>query len=99
MQKIFDYLVTERNLTPAIAQRLSQKLSKHDDIKEAFLKWLDTRDFSTANAPEINGYNPVKIHELAPFLDGVGVYGFMVTLRDNPEEAGKAIRNGFSRKT
>ena len=29
---------------------------------------------------------------------GAGVYGFMVTLRDNPEEAIKTIQNGFPRK-
>ncbi|WP_405347601.1 hypothetical protein [Ruminococcus sp.] len=98
MQRIIDYLMTERTLTPVIAQRLSKKLSKYDDIKEAFLQWLDNRDFSTANTPEINGYTPVKIHDLAPFLDGAGVYGFMVTLRDNPEEAIKTIQNGFPRK-
>ena len=44
---------------------------------------------------EVNGYTAGDICGMAPLLDGIGVYNFLVDLRDNPEAAQKAIDSGF----
>jgi len=35
---------------------------------------------------------------LAPFMDGVGIYNFLITLRERPENAKRIIAEGFPRK-
>lgn len=44
---------------------------------------------------EIGGYTAKTIHEIAPQLVGIGVYNFLVTLRDDPEGAKEIIDEGF----
>ena len=95
---IIDYFVKEEGLSPVVARTLAKKLAKYEDIKAAFIQWIDSGDFSQSGSLEINGYTPGKIHEIAPFLNGSGVYNFMVTLRDNPSKAEKYINDGFPRK-
>ncbi|MDR2546410.1 MAG: hypothetical protein LBC96_02730 [Lachnospiraceae bacterium] len=46
----------------------------------------------------IEGYTAAAISALAPFMDGVGVYNFMVTLRERPDNAKRIIAEGFVRK-
>ena len=44
---------------------------------------------------EVDGYRAQDIYEMAPMLDGIGVFNFLVTLRDDPEEGEKMIEEGF----
>ena len=97
MEQILNYLITELQQSERVANRNAAKLCKYDDIKDEFLTWLDTNDFID-NGLVIEGYNAKKIYELAPFMNGVGVYNFMVTLRENPEVALQTIADGFPRK-
>ena len=97
MEQILNYLMTELQQSERIAKRNAAKLCKYDDIMEEFLAWIDTKEFSDSGLV-IEGYNAKKISELAPFMNGVGVYNFMVTLRDNPELAHETIAAGFPRK-
>lgn len=96
MDEIIRYFVEEKKETPVVARILEKPLIKYDDIKDAFLDWLITRNYS--NAPVVGEYNPQKIHELNPELDASGVYQFLVTLRDNPNKAEEYIKNNFSKK-
>ena len=97
MEKVLNYLLTELQQSERIAKRNATKLCKYEDIKEEFLNWVDTQEFSNSGLV-IEGYSAKKISELAPFMNGVGVYNFMVTLRDNPELARETIAAGFPRK-
>lgn len=97
MEQILNYLTNELHQSERIASRNAAKLCKYDDIKAEFLAWVDTKDYSDSGLV-IEGYTAKKIAELAPFMSGVGVYNFMVTLRDNPEIAHETIDAGFPRK-
>lgn len=97
MDKIMNYLVGTLNQTERAAKRNSAKLSKYDDIKSEFETWIDTQEYPT-DGIEIEEYNAAKISDLAPFMNGVGVYNFLVTLRDNPALAKQTIAEGFPRK-
>lgn len=97
MDKIMTYLIDTLNQTERAAIRNSAKLSKYDDIKSEFETWIDTQEYS-ADGIKIEGYNAAKISELAPFMNGVGVYNFLVTLRDDPVLAKQTIAEGFPRK-
>lgn len=97
MDKIMNYLVDTLNQTERAAKRNSAKLSKYDDIKSEFETWIDTQEYPIYGI-EIEGYNAAKINDLASFMNGVGVYNFLVTLRDNPALAKQTIADGFPRK-
>ena len=97
MEQILNYLMSELEQSERIANRNAVKLCKYDDIKEEFLGWIETKEF-TDSGLVIEGYSAKKISELAPFMNGAGVYNFMVTLRDNPELAHERIAAGFPRK-
>lgn len=96
MKEIVDYLIQEKNQTAVVAKVLAKNLVKYDDIKEGFIWWLKTREYS--EKPVVNGYNAVSIHEMQPDLDAAGVYQFLVTLRDEPEKAKEYIKSNFARK-
>lgn len=97
MEKIITYLVETLNQTERAVKRNFAKLSKYDDIKTEFENWIETQQFPEQGL-EIEGYNALKISELAPFMNGVGVYNFLVTLRDDPNTAKQIIADGFPRK-
>lgn len=97
MEKIITYLVETLKQTERAAKRNCAKLSKYDDIKTEFENWIETQQYPEQGL-EIEGYNALKISELAPFMNGVGVYNFLVTLRDDPNTAKQIIADGFPRK-
>lgn len=97
MERIITYLVETLNQTERAAKRNFAKLSKYDDIKIEFENWIETQHFPEQGL-QVEGYNALKISELAPFMNGVGVYNFLVTLRDDPNTAKQIIADGFPRK-
>lgn len=92
-EKVIEYCIEELKVTPSEAERLFEKVSKYEDIYSEFLNWLDTQNYT--DRIKIADYSSKQIHELAPNISGIGVYNFMVTLRDNPELAGEIIQSGF----
>ena len=96
--KIERYLLEERGAFGAVFVKLFSKITKYEDIEEEFCRWLDKRNYDFTNQMIVNGYSAKKIHEMAPFLEGIGIYNFLVTLRDNPEEAKRIIDKKFKRK-
>ena len=96
MDEIIKYFTNEKKETPVVARILEKPLVKYDDIRDAFLDWLTTREY--VDTPVVGEYNPQKIHELNPELDASGVYQFLVTLRDNTDKAEEYINNNFSKK-
>lgn len=93
--EIRKYLVWEKRRQPQVADLLEKKVSKYDDIKAEFLHWLETRQYDVQSPVTVEGYSAAQIYEMAPGLDGIGVYNFLVDLRDDPEMAKRAIADGF----
>lgn len=93
-EKIEEYLRGERQVeSEVVREKLRQKVMKYADIAQEFETWLAEREYR--DGVEVQGYSAKKISEIAPGLSGIGVYNFLVTLRDDPEEAKKIIDEGF----
>ena len=98
MDAIMTYLLQKKNMMEAVAVRTADKVSKYDDIRDEFEAWITTGAYQTENALVVGGYSAQEIYQLAPFMDGVGVFNFMVTLREEPAKAKEYIAAGFKRK-
>jgi hypothetical protein len=98
MEKIVNYLVNERGQKPQVAAKIAAPFEKHDDIHAELEKWIEQKEYPQENSLAIEGYSAEMISKLAPFMDGVGVYNFMVTLRERPENGKRIIAEGFTRK-
>lgn len=98
MTKVEQYLKEESMLTPVLLNRTIAKLKKHPDIFEEFEQWVDSREYKIDDAVNVEGYSAKNIADLAPFLDGLGVFNFLVTLRENPARGKDIIASGFPRK-
>ena len=98
MENIIKYLIETRNQKPEVAAKITAPLKNHSDICNELEKWIKTLNFPQDNPLTIEGYTAQAISKLAPFMDGVGVYNFMVTLRERPENAKRIIAKGFPRK-
>ena len=98
MEKIVNYLVNVRNQTPEVAAKIASPLARHDDIRAELEKWIVRQEYPQDHPLAVEGYTAEIISKLAPFMDGVGVYNFMVTLRERPNNGKRIIAEGFSRK-
>jgi len=98
MDKIINYLINTCNQKPEVAAKIVSPLEKHYDIRAELEKWIEKREYPQENPLAIEGYTAETIFKLAPFMDGVGVYNFMVTLRERPDKAKRIIADGFPRK-
>ena len=92
---IYNYLINEKNNSEAVANTITEKVCRHEDIKNEFLKWLEKRNYDFDNPLTISGYTAKDIVKMAPFMNGIGVYTFMVTLREKPDKAKQYIEEGF----
>ena len=97
MEKIVEYLVNTQGQNERLASRIAKKVLKYDDIKTECEQWIDTQVYPDGGVT-VEGYNAKKISEIAGFMNGVGVYNFLVTLRDNPEYGLQTIKDGFPQK-
>lgn len=93
--RIEKYLIDEKGVESEIVrQKLREKVMKYDDIAAEFDEWLDERSYREGGI-KVAGYGASDIYKMAPMLDGIGVFNFLVDLRDNLEEAEKIIESGF----
>ena len=98
MKTIIDYLVSVRNQKPEVAAKIALPFEKHDDIRAELEQCIKKQEYPQNDPLTIEGYTAEAIAQLALFMDGVGVYNFMVTLRERPENAKRIIADGFPRK-
>ena len=98
MEKIKNYLINSRNQKPEVAAKIVSPFEKHDDIRVELEEWIERQEYTQNNPLTIEGYTAEMISKLAPFMDGVGVYNFMVTLRERPNNGKRIITEGFPRK-
>ena len=89
------YLVTELGVTGGMLLMMMDKIKKYNDIYDEFCYWLEKRNYDRENPIVVNGYTAKQIHQLNPKFEGIGVYNFLITLRENPERAEEYIKNGF----
>jgi len=98
MGVIMEYLLNEKQMTEVVAARTEKKVSKYEDIRAEFERWIKERDYAVDAPLAVGGYTARDIYAIAPFMDGLGVFNFMVTLRDDPAKAKEYIDGGFKRK-
>jgi len=98
MEKIINYLVNTRNQKPEVAAKIALPLEKHTDIRAELENWIEKREYPQEKPLTVEGYTAEMISKLAPFMDGVGVYNFLVTLRERPDNGKRIIADGFPRK-
>ena len=79
-------------------QKNIESFKNNIDIAKEFSEWLATGEYNTTNPIIIEGYSAKDIYNMAKFLNGVGVFNFMITLRERPEKAKEYIASGFARK-
>jgi len=94
VEKIKAYLELERLSEGAKERRLTE-FERNPDIAAEFAEWIQNGAGDYADGIAVEGYTARKIKELAPFMNGVGVYNFLVSLRENPEMAKQYIAEGF----
>jgi hypothetical protein len=98
MEKIINYLINECKQKPEVAQKIATPFENHGDIRSELEYWIDNKEYKKCNPIIIENYNAEAISKLASFMDGVGVYNFLVSLRERPENAKRIIAEGFKRK-
>ena len=98
MEKIINYLVNERNQKPDVAAKIATPFERHSDIRAELEKWIEKQEYPNINPITVEGYTAEMISNLATFMDGVGVYNFLVTLRERPDNGKRIIAEGFPRK-
>ncbi|MFR6060040.1 MAG: hypothetical protein ACLUIC_05445 [Oscillospiraceae bacterium] len=98
MEIIRKYLIEERKMSVVVAERTLEKLARHPDISDELKSWIANRTYETNTPVSVEGYTGADIARLAPFMDGVGVFTFLVSLREQPEKAKEQITMGFPRK-
>jgi hypothetical protein len=98
MSIISEYLQKEKKMTEVVAARTEKKVSKYEDIRKEFEFWIKKKTYNTDNPLVVGSYTAQDIYNLAPFMDGLGVFSFMVTLREDPAKAKEYIDGGFKRK-
>lgn len=98
MDKIITrYLVDECNKSDAFATNCIRKMETHPDIMKAFVEWIHVRDFRLISAPVVQGIDVVQL-DMTGKLTPVGVFNYLIYLRNSPEEALEALKRGFPRK-
>lgn len=98
MEKIANYLVNDRHQKPEVAAKIASPFKRHDDIRAELEHWIDRQEYTRDHPLAIEGYTAEMISQLAPFMDGIGVYNFLITLRERPENGKRIIADGFKRK-
>ena len=89
------YFIKEKNLPKNIYGMYYSNISRHEDIREEFDEWVQNRLYRKEGAVKVEGYTAEMIYQMAPFLDGVGVFNFLVTLKERPVVGLRIIKKGF----
>lgn len=91
---IKQYLVMEKGYAEMPAEVIFDKITKYEDIMNEFVHWLRERNYEVDEPVVVEGYNALAILDAMPELDGIGVFNFLVDLRDHPEEMLGVLKDG-----
>lgn len=97
-QKILKYFIEELIEKPLRAEEMYKKLERHPDILCEFEEWLDGRNFpGEDSAIVVEGFS-AKILAETTYLEPIGVYNYLIYLREKPSEALNYLKKGLPRK-
>lgn len=94
MEEIREYLVSLEMPEKAVEQKMA-KFEQNPDIAQEFAEWIKAGAQEYPDGISVEGHTAKKIKELALFMNGAGVYDFLISLRENPEECLRYIAEGF----
>ena len=87
--EILSFLILELNQKNDVAERLYKDLATNEDLLKEFYTWLQTRRYpkEEEGAIVVAGYTAEKLAEMTRGkLTAFGVYNYMTSLREKPEE-------------
>ena len=96
MKEIKKYLIESLKVTDVVADLLLSKFANHHDICDELCECLKNKSYEVENPVVINGYTAHEISKLNTKFDVMGVYSFMITLREEPQKAEAYIKDSFS---
>lgn len=94
---IRDYMFYECQLSEKIIKKNMEKLNRHTDIKMEFYETIMYEQFPVNSPIEAEGYTAEQLKK-ATSLSLLGVYNYLIYLREEPERALKDLKNGLPRK-
>ena len=95
-EEVETYLLQEKHIQSEVVRKmLAKKVLKYEDIAADFAQWYERRDYRNCEVEE-RGWTAQRIYNQSPQLDGIGVFNFLVTLRDSPQAAEEIISEGFT---
>ena len=92
------YFTEELGEKNSRAEEMYLKLEKHPDILNEFGYYLTKREFPVENngAVIIGGYSAKKLSEtVGSKLTPIGIYNYLIYLREEPEEALSNLQKGL----
>jgi hypothetical protein len=95
-EEIMYYLVQRLELSKAWAQEIYERLAYYPDIYEEFYKFIQTGMYPQ-NGIVVEGYTAKYLAANYP-LTGIGVYNYLIYLREKPAEALSDLRAGLPRQ-
>ncbi len=90
------YLILEKHIDGPQLYAMVDKIEKYPDIRDEFYYWLEHRNYDKQQPLVVENYTAKQIYQLNPRLDGIGVYNFLITLREKPDVAKTYITSGFN---
>ena len=90
-----DYLVSQEGIVGAPLGNMLKKFERNPDVMKEFCQWIRLQSYDIESPISVDGYTAKRIHEMNSAFDGVGVYNFLISLRENPEFASRCIKRGF----
>jgi len=90
------YFTNEKHMSHEEALKNYEEIAKHPAILKEFLFWVYTGQY--VSKVKVEGYTARQIFDMANYLDGVGVFNFLITLIERPKEGIATIQDGFKRK-
>ena len=91
---IRDYLLTFDKYNEDRIMETIEKLKKYGDIFFEFYDFVLYENFPTEDRIEVEGYTAEKLYNTT-MLNPLGVYNYLIYLRDNPEEALAYLKAGL----
>lgn len=94
---IFQYLMTQKGMTPKIAGNICEKMERHPDIMKEFAGYIEADAFPAEDAIVVEGYTAQQIFETT-YLQPTGAYNYLISLRETPERAVSQLKKGLPRR-
>ena len=97
MELIMEYLTETLKQKKVLADRNFNRITKYEDLKDEFEACIKSGSIPN-DGIIVEGYSAKDIQTLAPFMNWLGIYNFLISLRDDPEKAKQNIEDGFKIK-